>query len=72
MDNLKVDNRSQASRKEGSRETSLYSEGSEDRFSIKEINKLRRMVKEKEKEERRNNIVIKVAKPIENLEELKE
>jgi len=40
---------------------------SEDRFSVKEVNKLRNMVLDKEKEERRNNIVIKGANPGEDV-----
>lgn len=42
---------------------SEYSIGSEDRLSIREVNLLRKWCVEKEKEERRNNIVIKRAKP---------
>lgn len=43
--------------------TYRYSDGSEDRFSAREVSTLRRWVVSKEKEERRKNIVIKGAKP---------
>lgn len=43
------------------------SDGSVDRFNIIERDKIRRRLIERQREERRNNIVIKGVKPIEDL-----
>jgi len=58
-----IGRRSSISRRSSSYGGSWKTNNSEDRFSAKEINKLRKMVLDKEKEERKNNIVIKGANP---------
>lgn len=62
-------NRSIASRRSSIYRSSIESEWSEDRFSIKEINELIRIVMDKEKDESKNNIVLKDAKLERNLKE---
>jgi len=46
---------------------SWRSNNSENRLSTKEVNKLRKMILDKEKKERKNNIVIKGANPVGDL-----